>query len=301
MRTLFQILVILIVLLGFGAAKLGFEDRLNQDMVNQKLLQPPLKEGTSLQLGQTGAAVALGGLRSLVASIWNFRAYLHFEDLNWIKVEESYEIITTLQPQTTHYWNTGAWHLHTNASGYYRDNEDITPFRRASMRSLYINKGAAFLEEGVRQNPDNWKLHYELARMWSDHHKIPDLERAVQHFTNTLKCETLPEYKRSQMRRFMFYNMTRVEGREQEAYDLGRGLFDESPDNHLPKLVCGLFALQNSLNIPETARIPDLKLFPSEALQLTWLKVYLNHENQDYPMDGVRAKINELEARLLFQ
>ena len=296
MSILIQILVIFVVLLGFGAAKLGYEDRLNQDMVSEKLIQPPMKEGTSLQLGQTGAAVALGGLRSLVASIWNFRAYLHFEELNWIKVEESYEIMTTLQPQTTYYWTTGAWHLHTNASGYYRDNEKLTPFRRASMRKRYIDKGSAFLEEAARQNPDNWKLTYELARMWSDHHKLPDFERSIRHYADTLECESLPKYKRAQLQRFRLYTMTRTEGRKQEAYNMGRSLFEQSPDNHLPRLVCALFALQNSLNIPSSERIPDLKLFPSEALQLAWLKVYLKSEQLGYPMTGVRAKIFELEA-----
>lgn len=296
MGILSQIAVILVVLLGFGAAKLGYEDKLSRDMVEQKLIQPPLREGTSLQLGQTGAAVALGGLRSLVASIWNFRAYLQFEELNWIKVEESYEVITTLQPQTTYYWTTGAWHLHTNATGYYRDNKEISPFKRTSMRKHYMNKGSAFLEEGVRQNPDNWKLHYELARIWSDHNKLPDLDRSLQHFADTLECASLPDYKRSQMKRFRYYTMTRAEDRHREAYDTGRSMFEDSPDNHLPRLVCSLFALQHALNIPPAERIPDSKLFPSETQQLQWLKIYLNGENQAYPMDGVRVKVLELEA-----
>ena len=85
MRTFIQIVVILCTLLVFGAAKLRFEDKLNQDLVAQRRSQPRLTEGTSLQLGQTGAAVALGGLRSLIAAVWNLRAFLHFENLDWIK------------------------------------------------------------------------------------------------------------------------------------------------------------------------------------------------------------------------
>ena len=69
MRIVFQIVVILCVLIGFGAAKLSYEDQLNKDMVENQLIQPSLKQGTNLQLGQTGAAVALGGLRSLVAAM----------------------------------------------------------------------------------------------------------------------------------------------------------------------------------------------------------------------------------------
>ena len=110
----------------------------------------------------------LGGMRSLIASIWNLRAYYHFENLDWLELEKNYELITTLQPHTTSYWTTGAWHLHTNASTYYTENEELSPIRQRSMRRLYINKGSDFLEEGVRQNPDDWKLHLALAELWSN-------------------------------------------------------------------------------------------------------------------------------------
>ena len=298
MRVLFQMLVILCVLIGFGAAKLRFEDDLTQDMVHDHLLQPPMREGTSLRLGQTGAAVALGGLRSLVASIWNLRAFLHFENLDWIKLEESYKVITTLQPQTTYYWDTGAWHLHTNASVYYKENKELSPFRRSAMRQKYIKKGSAFLEEGVRQNPDNWRLHNALARLWSDPHKLPDLPRALKHYEDTLACKSLPNYKRAQFRRFLFYVMCRVPGREKEAYAMGRKLFYDSERNHTPNLVSCLFALQNALHVPEDKRIPNNKLFPNKKLQLMWLKNYWLHRNMGYPMDGVRQQIRKLELEL---
>ena len=298
MRILFQIVVIICILLGFGAAKLRFEDRLAQDMVAQQLIQPPLKEGTSLRLGQTGAAVALGGLRSLVASIWNLRAFVHFENLDWLKLEQSYEVITTLQPQTTHYWDTGAWHLHTNASVYYKENKDLSPIRRSAMQLAYIRKGAAFLTEGVRQNPDDWRLHLALARLWNDRHKLPDPARALGHYEDTLACQSLPDYRRSQLRRFAFYVMTQVQGRERDAYALGLALFKESPQNHTPNLVCCLFALQNALEVPEAERLADAQLFPNKKTQLLWLKNFWSRRNQDYPMDGVRRKINELEQEV---
>jgi len=297
-RSVFQIIVIFCILLGFGAAKLQFEDRLSQDMVEARLIQPPLKEGTSLRLGQTGAAVALGGLRSLVASIWNLRAFLHFENLDWLKLEQSYEVITTLQPQTFHYWDTGAWHLHTNASVFYKENKDLSPIRRSAMRMQYIKKGSEFLEEGARQNPDNWKLHLALARIWSDKNKVPDLPRALKHYEDTLACDTIPDYKRNQLERFTFYTMTRVQSRESDALELGQRLFNKSERNHTPNLVSCIFALQNSLKTPEADRIPDLKLFPNEKIELNWLKNYFRHRDFDYPMAGVRAKINALEQKL---
>lgn len=295
MRVFFQIIVILGVLLAFGAVKLRFEDKLSQDMVAKKLIQPPLKKGTSLRLGQTSAAVALGGLRSLVASAWNLRAFLQFEDLDWIKLEESYGIITSLQPQTTQYWDTGAWHLHTNASVYYNENKDLPPFRREALRKLYIKKGSDLLEEGVSQNPDNWRLHLALARLWSDSHKLPDYPRAVKHYQDTLACTTMPEFKIDQLKRFTFYTMCKIPERRAEALVLGTQIFKDSDKNHTPNLVCCLFALQNEQQTPLLARIPEDQLFPDKKRQLKWLGNYWDHRKQDYPMAGVRQKIDELE------
>lgn len=297
MRIVFQLLVILCVLIAFGAAKLRFEDNLNQEMVENRLIQPPLKEGTSIKLGQTSAAVALGGLRSLIAAMWNLRAFLHFENLDWIKLEESYKVITTLQPQTTHYWDTGAWHLHTNASVYYKENKDLSSLRRRALQKQYIDKGAAFLEEGVKQNPQNWKLHLSLARVWSDRHKLPDLPRAIRHYDDALATKTMPEYKRRQYQRFRFYTMARVPEMQAEALKEGTKLFKESPQNHLPNLVCSLFALQNAVGIPQSERIPDNQLFPSKRNQYMWLRNYWANRRDDFPMNGVEEKLRQLEKK----
>ncbi len=298
MRIVFQIVVILCVLIGFGAAKLSYEDQLNKDMVENQLIQPSLKQGTNLQLGQTGAAVALGGLRSLVAAMWNLRAFIHFEKLDWIKLEESYGVITTLQPQTTHYWDTGAWHLHTNASVHYNEDRNLSPLRRKALRKLYIDKGSALLEEGVRQNPENWKLHISLARLWSDRFKLPDLQRAVTHYDNSLATQTMPGYKRKQYKRFRFYSLARIPARKKEALNDGTELFLSTSDNHLPNLVCCLFALQNAAELPEKIPIPDKDLFPDDKTQYTWLTNYWKNRHISYPMDGVLDKRRELAIKL---
>ena len=95
--------------------------------------------------------------------------------------------------------------------------------------------------------------------------------------------------------------MTRLQSLHQEAYRYGYDLFKESTDNHLPKLASTLFALQNSLDIPQNERIPDSELFPSSQLQLAWLKNYIIHEKQGYPIDGVSLKIQQLETSELFK
>ncbi len=294
MRSFFQIVVILISLAAFGLAKLKFETSLSESMVAQKLIQPPIKRGTSLKLGQTGAAVALGGLRSLIASIWSLKAYNHFEELDWIKLEESYEIATTLQPQSTIYWKTAAWHLHTNASVYYNENADLSPMRRGQMRSKYIQKGSTLLETGITENPDDWILHLELARLWSDSYKKPNLPKSIRHYKDALACESLPQFERAKLKRFLFYTMTRSSEHSQEAYDMGLALYRKSPRNRTPNLTCCIFALQNALEITGQKALTESELFPDHASQLKWLQNYWDHRKNDYPMHGVRAAINKL-------
>jgi len=298
MRSFLQIpIIIIIALLSFGAAKLKFETSLSKALVEKKLTQPPLKEGTSLQLGQTGAAVALGGLRSLIASIWNLRAFHHFENLDWIKLEESYGLVTTLQPQTMIYWKHGAWHLHTNASVYYNENMDLSPMRRSQMRQKYIQKGSALLEAGITENPDEWRLHLELARLWSDSYKKPNLPRSIEHYKNTLACSGLPEFQRAKLQRFLFYTMARSPEHSQEAYQFGYSLFKQSATNRTPNLTCCLFALQNKLNTPDTAHLDKSLLFPNHDTQIGWLENYWHNRRQDYPMNGVKEALHNLKTK----
>ena len=300
MRICFQLFVILGVLLAFGAAKLRYEDKLARDMVEAKLIKPPLEKGTSLKLGQTGAAVALGGLRSLIAAVWNLKAFNHFENLEWLKLEESYKTITALQPQTIYYWQTGAWHLHTNASVSHKENNKLPAFRQKSLQQLYIKKGSAFLEEGIRQNPESWRLHIELSRLWTDRHKLPDYPRGAQYYRDTLACDTLPEFKRKQIQRFIFYTMCNIPEQYAEALAEGSKLFHATEDNHTPNLVCSIFALQNELKTPIVARIPDDQLFPDKKRQLTWLKNFWRNQTPTSPTAGVQTKIDELEQRASF-
>ena len=298
MRVVIQLIVILGVLIAFGAAKLRFEHNLHQDMVQERLLQPPLKQDTSIQLEQTSYIVALGGLRSLVAAILNLRAFSHFEDLNWIKLEESYELITTLQPQTTPYWETGAWHLHTNASVHYIEDKKLSPMRRKALQKKYISKGSAFLEDGLKQNPDNWRLHRSLAWLWSDRHKLPDFPKAVKHYDDMLASETFPEYARNRYTRARFYALARVPERQEEALHEGVRIFRKTPDNHLPNMVCVLFALQNAQSVAESERIPDHELFPDGKTQYLWLNNYRARRSKDFIMDGVDDKLRELQKKL---
>src|SRR6478752_2649997 len=70
------------------------------------------------------------------------------------------------------------------------------------------------------------------------------------------KAATLPEAA-AWDRRFSAYELSYCEGREREAYDRLRGLYDEGDKERLPTLIKRLKLLEDKLAIPQEQRIPD--------------------------------------------
>mgnify|MGYP001827639902 CR=1 FL=1 len=128
--------------------------------------------------------------------------------------------------------------------------------------------------------------------------KLPDFPRAIKHYDDMLASETLPEFRRNQYSRARFYTLARVPERQEETLKEGLRIFRKTPDNHLPNMICVLFALQNAIPPPENQRIPDQELFADEKTQYLWLKNYRLRRSPDFPMNGVDEKLRELEKKL---
>jgi hypothetical protein len=58
-------------------------------------------------------------------------------------------------------------------------------------------------------------------------------------------------------RRFSAYELSYCEGREREAYERLRSLYDEGEKERLPTLIKRLQVLEDKLAIPQDRRIPD--------------------------------------------
>ncbi len=56
--------LVLVALLGFGAARMPYEAGLHREMREAGLFPPPLEIGTREKIGQTSSVVALGGRTS---------------------------------------------------------------------------------------------------------------------------------------------------------------------------------------------------------------------------------------------
>ena len=83
--------------------------------------------------------------------------------------------------------------------------------------------------------------------------KKKDFCAAADAYKEAQKRKGAPEY----IIRFTGYMLARCPGREKEAYDYLRRLYDIGKQHHLPTLIVSLKELEEALDIPLPQRIPD--------------------------------------------
>jgi predicted Zn-dependent protease len=121
---------------------------------------------------------------------------------------------------------------------------------RVKAQREYFAIGKEFLERGIKNNPDRPELYEALARLYKEKYK--DHERSAEYYA---KAATLPGAAPWD-RRFSAYELSSFEGREREAYDRLRSLYDEGEKERLPTLIKRLKLLEDKLAIPQDQRIP---------------------------------------------
>jgi len=293
--------IVAVAVLVTGAVRLPLEATLHQELRDARLIPPPLEIGTGEKIGQTSRAVALGGLRTLVATFLNLRAFTYFTEQKWAKVDETFQTIVDLAPGTRYYWETGAWHQAYNAASYYINDSELTSLRRREAWRASIQRGRTFLERGIRNNPDDWRLHAYLGFMLSDPNKVrafPDLAEsyatAAEAYGKAADTgQALPYVRRSQL-----YSLARVPGREAEALALCRRLYQEGRSNHLPTLLCLLLVLESNENPDTEPTQRAVEIFGTaesayENLSTHWLRT-----RDQFPVFGVARALEGLEKRL---
>lgn len=203
-------------------------------------------------LGQLGFVAAFSGFRAMVADILFIQAHVAWEQTEWGRVLLLFRQVTTLQPRAVLFWDMAAWHMAWNASAAARhDRTQPRPALRIKAQREHFAIGRDFLERGIKNNPEQPRLYETLARLYKE--KYNDHERASEFFA---KAAALPGAM-SYNKRFAAYELSYVEGREREAYERLRGLYDAGKNERLPTLIKRLKFLEDELEIPVDQRIPD--------------------------------------------
>ncbi len=246
--------VLLAALIGLGVLKLPIERNLavlhRQEHFHVVEFNLDLRE----QLGQLGFVAALSGFRAIVADALFIQAYSAWENTEWGRMLLLFRHITTLQPRVLLFWDTAAWHMAWNASvAAMNDRNQPRLALRVKAQREYFALGKDFLERGIENNPDRPDLYEALARLYKEKYK--DHERASEYYA---KAATVPGAAPWD-RRFSAYELSECEGREREAYERLRSLYDEGEKERLPTLIKRMKFLEDKLGIPQEQRIPQEK------------------------------------------
>jgi len=247
-----RVLLVLLILIVLGAIKLPIERDLavihRQEHFRRVEFNLALRE----KLGQLGFIAALSGFRAIVADALFIQAHVAWERTEWSRVLLLFRHVTTLQPRSILFWDMAAWHMAWNASvAAMNDRAQPRLALRVKAQREYFALGKDFLERGIKNNPDRPELYETLARLYREKYK--DHERASEFFAKAAALPGAPRYNR----RFSAYELSYCEGREREAYDRLRQLYNESEKERLPTLITRLKFLENKLGIPQDERIPD--------------------------------------------
>ena len=241
----------LAILLAWGVIKLPAEHAMSsqhRQLAVTTVANLDLRE----KIGQLGLVAALGGFRAVLADFLFIQAHVAWERTEWGRVLFLFRQVTTLQPHVPLFWDMAAWHMAWNASAAaINDPSQPRLALRVKAQREYIALGKDFLEAGIKNNPDKPELYEALARLYRD--KLNDHANASECYA---KAAALPG-AHSYDRRFAAYELSYCEGREPEAYERLRALYDEGEKERLPTLIKRLKFLEEKLQIPAEQRIPE--------------------------------------------
>ncbi|MGZ5002658.1 MAG: hypothetical protein ACXWBM_05655 [Chthoniobacterales bacterium] len=247
-----RIALVLAAVLLSGALRLPIEHALYDLRGSSNLQSTSLNLSSREQIGQLGFIAALSGFRALVADVLFIQAHTAWERTDWPHVLLLFRQVTTLQPHVVLFWDMAAWHMAWNAStAAINDRSQPRLALRVRAQREFFELGRDFLEDGIRNNPDEPKLYEALGRLYRDKYK--DHERASEYFLAASEKPGAASY----LKRFSAYELSYCEGREGEAYQRLRELYDAGERERLPTLISRLKFLEEKINIPLDQRIPE--------------------------------------------
>jgi hypothetical protein len=300
MRGPWKLLVVVLAIPASGALRLFPEAALESRMREERLLPGRLDTATRERIGQTGAAVALGGLRTLVASFLNLRAYTFFTNRKWDDLAKTFDMMVDLAPRTVLYWDMGSWHLAYNAASYYAHEESLPPMRRRQLWRQSVLAGRTFLERGIRNNPDDWNLPDRLGFLLSDRNRnaaFPDVDAsfaaAVDAYDKALAAGAPSRAARSRI-----YALARIPGRRAEALAEVERLAAQDPRRVPPTMLCLLFVLRGGGDAAADPLGRAVAVFGSPERAHEHLGNFRIRVAERFPQDGVPAAIEALEQHL---
>ena len=244
--------IAVLILVVFGFVRIPIEESIASDLKANRfreggqLPDGPMRE----KLGQLGAAAALGGFRSFLATIYELRAITAHSEVDYDAVESNYQLTTQLQPREPGYWGIAGWMMDTNARRYYLSFDlKHSKAERENRAEIAIERGKKFLLDGLRYNPEDYALNRSLGNHYA--HRQEDFCAAAEAFA---QAASLAEGANLAERHHAIF-LAHCPGREREAYLKLRAIAEQIPAGMMPgAYILHMRYLERFLKIPERNR-----------------------------------------------
>ncbi len=283
-RTLHLLLAVAMLVLG-GSVLLPASRALQREETAAGLRLPPPDARETDTLGQQLYLFTLGGLRSLSAEILTLDATTAWTESDWPRLLKRWRSITTLCPHRVNYWVRASRDMHVNAASALSRDSRLHERERVEQMLLYLTEGERFLQEGITNNPDSPTLYARMGDLYSDVYRRPQYGKAVEAYRKAIHLGASPSF----FERQIFYNLCRIRGREQEAWELGRRLYDDKLQR-VPSLLCLLYVLESQLadRIPARERLTPIQLFGTTEKARRQFSRFVNNRH-NFPTHGISA------------
>ena len=221
-----RVLVSLAILVVFGFLKIPFESQTEQKLKDKGFRDWVPNMSAREQLTQASFIGAIGGFRSLVASIYDLRAHEAFRDKDWGSVERFRKVTTSLQPRFAKHWDLAAWDMAWNAYAYYRSksefsDDDLELWRIEKMiMPSYLEKGLSFAKEGAKWTPESYRLSMVIGDIYAQKYNNPKL--ASEWYFKSSQAKDAPSY----IYRAYATQLAKCVGMEEEAYKVVSNLYN---------------------------------------------------------------------------
>jgi hypothetical protein len=247
-------LALALVLAGWGAVKVSWEERLYREREQLRYHGITINREVREQVGQGMMLALLSGFRGVVADFTWLGVTGAWEEKEWFKVKNLIDLATTLQPRTLLFWEMGGWHLAWNASIEKRNNPfEPSEARRIKEERFWIEEGRKLFVRGAENNPDRYQLWLQLA--WINDQKIKNYHEAAYYYRKVTSFPDAPIY----LERFVGYALEKA-GEDQAAYDYWKELWRRplphtDPQRAWDKIEKKIRDLENKLKIPREQRV----------------------------------------------
>ena len=241
------------------------ENRIHTERVRLKYGGAQVSLSLREKLGQGTAIALLAGFRGAAADFLWIQNSEYFVKNEWVPMYRNIELVTMLQPQSTMFWDMGAWHMAWNiAYSVSKDPKNENGAQGIRREREWHQKARDFLLRGIENVPDKWDLYFPMAWLYKEKLAADcgfDAEcqrealcKAAEYFGRAAEFPDAPAY----IGRACAMALEKC-GRGRDAYEYWKTLWNmdrQTAHQEWSVIERNLKRLEDELAIPEAERVP---------------------------------------------